>query len=308
MKLPFRRRGNRTRGQALVEFALILPILALFLMLALDFGRVFFGWVALNNASRIAANAAAVHPDAWNGSGNPNAADWQAQYRQSVANDLNSINCDAPGHSGAWLATDIPNPTFVNVTGTASPYENGDHAQVKLICDFHFLTPLVGNILGNPLVIAATSEFPVRGAEINGLALNQGCNGAIVPNLVGETVAVARSTWTSAGFLSGTFSPASGSDTDTVTVQTTSPVSTPGQCLPTNSSVTVTHVAAGGQCSMPQMVGQKVNSAQSAFTAAGFTGTFTITRPPQGNYDVTSQSLVGGQSYACSTGVTVAGN
>jgi TadE-like protein len=308
MTLPFRRRGNRTRGQALVEFALILPILALFLMLALDFGRVFFGWVALNNASRIAANAAAVHPDAWNGSGNPNAATWQVQYRQGVANDLNSINCDPPGHTGKWVAADVPAPTFVNVTGTASPYENGDHALVKLICRFHFLTPLVGNILGNPLIIAANSQFPVRGATINGVPLGGGCSGAVVPNMVGQTVAQARSSWTAAGF-TGPFTPSAGaSDTDTVTGQLTSPPSSPGQCLPKNSSVTVTHVPPVSQCTMPQMVGLNVNNAQATYVSAGFTGTFNINQPPNGNYVIKSQSLVGGQQYACSTSVTVGGN
>ena len=30
----------------MVEFALVLPILALLLVLAVDFGRVFFGWVS----------------------------------------------------------------------------------------------------------------------------------------------------------------------------------------------------------------------------------------------------------------------
>src|SRR5205823_14873209 len=89
IKLPWRR-TKRSRGQALVEFAIILPVLALLLMLALDFGRVFFGWVALINAARIAANAAAVSPDAWSGGGNPGL---QASYRQQVINDLNAINC-----------------------------------------------------------------------------------------------------------------------------------------------------------------------------------------------------------------------
>ena len=63
MKLPLSSPARaQPRGQALVEFALILPLLVLLLLLAIDFGRVFFGWVALNNAARIAANEAAVQP------------------------------------------------------------------------------------------------------------------------------------------------------------------------------------------------------------------------------------------------------
>ncbi|CAN5198787.1 hypothetical protein BH23CHL9_BH23CHL9_04030 [soil metagenome] len=53
-----------TRGQGLVELALILPLLLLLLLGAIDFGRVFFGWVAVTNASRVGANYAATHPDA----------------------------------------------------------------------------------------------------------------------------------------------------------------------------------------------------------------------------------------------------
>ena len=37
-----RRLRPRTRGQALVEFALVLPIMILVLLLAIDFGRLFF--------------------------------------------------------------------------------------------------------------------------------------------------------------------------------------------------------------------------------------------------------------------------
>ena len=40
----------------------MLPILALLLVMAVDFGRVFFGWVALQNAARIGADYAASGP------------------------------------------------------------------------------------------------------------------------------------------------------------------------------------------------------------------------------------------------------
>ncbi len=312
-KLSLRRRRDteRSRGQALVEFALILPILALMMMLALDFGRVFFGWVGLSNAVRIAANAAAAHPDAWNGSGNPSAATWQDQYRHQTANDLSAINCDPVGHSGAWSATDVPTPTFGNAdpADTSSPYENGDFASVSLTCSFHFLTPLVGNILGNPLSISSSAHFAVRGAEINGIPLTGGgCSGASVPNLVGASVADARLLWTGAGFIAGTFNPATGSDTDVVTAQVTAPVSAPGDCVAVNTSVTVTHLPAGSNCTMPLLVGKNVSTAGGLYTSAGFTGTFSVNTPPNGDYKIKSQSLVAGQGYGCASDVTVGGN
>ena len=47
------------RGQALVEFALVLPVMLLLLLLAVDFGRLFFTYIAVNNAAREATSYAA---------------------------------------------------------------------------------------------------------------------------------------------------------------------------------------------------------------------------------------------------------
>jgi TadE-like protein len=308
VKLPFRRNREISRGQAIVEFALILPLLLLFLLLALDFGRVFFGWVALNNAARIAANEAGFHPEAWQGTGN---LTLQNIYRQQVANDMASINCVPPG-GGSWTPAKVPDPTFVNVPGTFSsgPYDIGDHSNVRLVCNFSFLTPLVGAIVGNPLTIVAVAEFPVKGGQINGVPIGGavptptpgGCSDKIVPNLVGQTVAAARAAWTLAGF-TGAFSPSSGSNAETVTTQTTSPLpSSPGACLVATASVSVTHQAS---CTAPQLVGLKTSQGGGLFSGTGFTGTYTINRPPANDYFIGSQSLVGGQIYLCSSSITV---
>ena len=49
------RRRERSRGQSLVEFALVLPILLLLVLITVDFGRALYGWVVLQNSARIAA-------------------------------------------------------------------------------------------------------------------------------------------------------------------------------------------------------------------------------------------------------------
>jgi hypothetical protein len=389
MKLPFRRHRAVSRGQALVEFALILPILVMLLLLAIDFGRVFFGWVGINNASRIAANEAAWHPEAWEGSGN---ALLQSIYRNQVSLDLQSINCQ-PAGGGTWQAADVPDPEYIDEAGTptTNQYELGDHVRVSLTCNFSFVTPLVGFFMGDPMPIAAASEFSVKGGEISGIPVGgappAGCLDKTVPNMVGLAVSTARSAWTSAGFtgsftpatgqdtetvtaqnttpssvaggclvatasvtvttsgpppctspkvtvpnLTGmtvsaartawsnagfnnnTFDPASGSNTDNVTGQTTSPSSSPGDCVAKTTTVTVTHVAPPppppGYCVAPQLFANatKANSAAGIFAAAGFTGTVTIARPPSGNYTITGQDLVAGQSYVCTTNLTVTGN
>lgn len=222
MQLPFRRHRNVSRGQALVEFAIILPILALFLLLAIDFGRVFFGWVALNNSTRIAANEAAINPDAWVPP--VNATD-QARYRQQVLNDLQAINC-APLGGGTWDLADIPDPVFEDKGGTIDTHEIGDYATVEIACGFTFLTPLVGNIMGNPMAISARSEFAIRGGIIAGIPVQTAVPATpaatptptpvatpaptpvpcVVPQMVGETVASGQNRWNVAGF-TGTYTP-----------------------------------------------------------------------------------------------------
>jgi hypothetical protein len=303
------RRGADHRGQALVEFALMLPILMLLLLGAIDLGRVFFGWVALNNAARIAANEAGFHPDAWEGAGNANL---QAVYRQQVVDDMESINCRAPG-GGTWTTADIPDPAFVDQAGTFSnsPYEVGDHAQVTLDCEFEFLTPFVGFFLGNPMNVGAVAEFPVKGGEVDGIPIGGvvptpspgACAGGeeIVPNLVGQPLVAARAAWTGAGF-TGAFDPPIGDDTDTVTGQTTNPAASPGQCLDVTATVTVTHEIS---CVAPQLIGMKSSAGGIAFSGAGFKGAYTITRPPSSDYTIGSQTLVGGQTYLCSSSITV---
>ena len=60
-----RRRRKRTRGQSVVEFALVVPVLLLLLLIAIDFGRVFLGWVALNNAAGSAQTTRPRTPIIW---------------------------------------------------------------------------------------------------------------------------------------------------------------------------------------------------------------------------------------------------
>ena len=158
MKL-FRRPLDRParRGQALVEFALILPLLALLLVMAIDLGRVFFGWIALQNGARVAADFAASNAESW--------PDDQALYRALVVNDMQTINCrpapDANGN-GAWDVAEVPNPVFVDVDGNGEVRNDGDYAHVTLQCDFDVLTPLASSLVGSPITFRAEADFAIN--------------------------------------------------------------------------------------------------------------------------------------------------
>ena len=72
------------------------------LVMAVDLGRVYMGWVSLNNVARVGANFAAQNPDAWEGSG---ISSLQARYRELMAKDARGINCTLPEHAAG---TDLP--------------------------------------------------------------------------------------------------------------------------------------------------------------------------------------------------------
>src|SRR5690348_8422207 len=57
------RRNAGTEGQALVEFAAVVPLLFLLVVLAMNFGGLIGAWVAVANATRAAADYAILSGD-----------------------------------------------------------------------------------------------------------------------------------------------------------------------------------------------------------------------------------------------------
>jgi uncharacterized protein (UPF0333 family) len=60
--IPQQKKGNLP-AQALVEYALVLPILLLLVIGAMDFGRMFYTKIVLINAAREGANYLSYNPD-----------------------------------------------------------------------------------------------------------------------------------------------------------------------------------------------------------------------------------------------------
>lgn len=59
----FRKLKQKEDGQALVEFALVLPILLILLCGIVDFGWIYYNQITLNNAAREGARYAVIHYD-----------------------------------------------------------------------------------------------------------------------------------------------------------------------------------------------------------------------------------------------------
>jgi Flp pilus assembly protein TadG len=53
---------NRSKGQSMVEFAMILPLFVLFIIGIFDLGRAFFAYIAITNAAREGTRVASFWP------------------------------------------------------------------------------------------------------------------------------------------------------------------------------------------------------------------------------------------------------
>jgi PKD repeat protein len=185
-----RDRHHRRRGQSLVEFAIVLPILLFLTLVALDFGRVYLGWINLQSMSRIAANLAANNPTAWQGAGD---AAVQAKYQNQIRNDAAATNCQLPTVGGVTTA---PDPTFSDTGGNGSADDIGDTARVQLSCTFGLITPGIRDVLGGSVAVSSSSVFPVKsGMSATGGGGPPGSppnaaftgNGTLAPNSVSGT-------------------------------------------------------------------------------------------------------------------------
>lgn len=148
------RRRDRSLGQSLTEFALILPVLILALLIAIDFGRLYFSYVTLTNATRVAANFGAVDPGDFTGTPNT------AIYNNVVSRETGGMNCTLRATGGF----NPPIPTFPG--GSAL----GGYSVATMTCDFKLLTPIIGSFFGGNLPISASAQFPVRTGAIENIS------------------------------------------------------------------------------------------------------------------------------------------
>jgi hypothetical protein len=110
------------RGQALVEFAFVFPILLFVLFATVDFGVGLTRWIAVTNAAREAARLGAVGADA------------------------DAIRQKAIDTSDGLLADGVISVAYADVDG--GDIGPGDSVVVDVEYEYNLITPM-GRILGN---------------------------------------------------------------------------------------------------------------------------------------------------------------
>ena len=139
---------RRTAGQALTEFAIVIPIVLLLLMAIFDMGRAVFLYNGLTNAAREGARLAIVNQD-------------PAKVGERVA--ATTFGGPVSNLGGADLIRfyrSQPNADPL-LNEPCSPIAVGCIAVVTPESDWSLITPILSSIIG-PITFEARSELPIE--------------------------------------------------------------------------------------------------------------------------------------------------
>lgn len=144
-----RSRGSRRendRGGALVEFALVLPLLSMLTLGTVDVGRAYLIWNQVKNAAREGANYAQLHPGRQLDDGSGRCADpanvaWRARNEAGGAGSTFSVTVTPAATGGCDPAS--------------PPAAAGQPITVTVSQPLTLLTPLMQSMLGDPIVRAS---------------------------------------------------------------------------------------------------------------------------------------------------------
>ncbi len=154
MRIPIRRRSRRSKGQALVEFALVVPLILFAIFGVVDMGRAIYAYTTTAEAARQAARMAIV---------DQTVTDVVSRAQTAApALGLGSGNVDVcfkDSTAPQWAATNgaiTCGTSGPQAPACASPYEIGCFAVVTVRSTFVPVTPFIGNLIGS-FTLSSTS-------------------------------------------------------------------------------------------------------------------------------------------------------
>lgn len=150
-------RSRRTRGQSLVEFALVVPVLMALVGATTDFARMYSGWIGLQSAVRNASEYLATNPNDDVTSGNAStiaAANVNAELTTlGTFTSVTTLTCASPEIQASYSSSTDP------ARGASTKYPLG-HAIVTACMPFRplFSYPLITQNGVWPVTVSATYE------------------------------------------------------------------------------------------------------------------------------------------------------
>ncbi len=137
-------------GTALVEFALILPILALLLFSMLDFGKAFNYWIDETHLANEGARWAAVNRNPGGGS-----------LQQYILQEATTAELRSGGTAS------LPSPARVCISFPSGTANVGDPVQVTVSATYHWLPVISGRIGIAQTTITGSSHMRLEARPTN---------------------------------------------------------------------------------------------------------------------------------------------
>jgi Flp pilus assembly protein TadG len=122
------------KGQSLVEFAILLPVLLLLLMGILEFGLMLNSYLTINNSAREGARFGIV-----------------AGSNLEIKELINSISPNLESEN-----------LEVNITPLDGSRQSGDTLTVEVIYNYQVIIPIISNILNNVVVLKAQTSMRIE--------------------------------------------------------------------------------------------------------------------------------------------------
>ena len=135
-------RAREERGQAMVEFALVVPLFILVLVGLFDVGRAVYAYNTVNNAAREAGRLAIVDQ-------------YEHHIQAEGAGAASGLGIDA---DDVVVAFEEANGSACTAIGSASVVRC--IAVVTVPYDYQAATPIIGNLIG-AISITGQSRFPI---------------------------------------------------------------------------------------------------------------------------------------------------
>jgi len=141
---------KRERGQALVELAILLPILLVILLGVIDFGRVFYAYVTITNASREGARYGSLNPP--------------------ISTENCDEDCEGCMDIKQRAIDEAANTVTIDISKVTVSCDDPDHpSTITVTVDFEFETLFFGNLPfirdwfdpGGKVPISVLAEMPV---------------------------------------------------------------------------------------------------------------------------------------------------
>jgi hypothetical protein len=150
-----RRRGGGSRGQALVEFSLVLIPFLFQLLGIVDLGRGIYTNNAVSQAAREIARTTSVHPcDA----GLPCTGTFGTSTQTTAT--IQTQRALVPGLGTPLIVcVDVTDSAPTDDAGNPRPCHPGDFARVTVSAPFSVVTPLLGSVA--PTTFSATSHIQI---------------------------------------------------------------------------------------------------------------------------------------------------